>query len=132
MYTYCLYINRPVSAIVTNLHKAILGGGNRASMHPQLLQINILFMCAYCIFMSYQSLLIEMQLLSLAALPSACGLPLYESSGECVETCPSGQTGVGNATTLTGTCQQCEYQNCRIIFSCSLCTVATTPPFVLS
>ena len=41
--------------------------------------------------------------------PSACGLPLYESSGVCVETCPSGQTGVGNVTTLTGTCQQCEY-----------------------
>ena len=41
--------------------------------------------------------------------PTACGLPLYESSGECVETCPNGQTGVGDATTLTGTCQQCEY-----------------------
>ena len=39
----------------------------------------------------------------------ACGLPLYESAGQCVETCPSGQVGTGDEDTLTGTCEPCEY-----------------------
>ncbi|CAI8037844.1 Neurogenic locus notch homolog protein 1 [Geodia barretti] len=34
----------------------------------------------------------------------SCGLPLYESAGHCVETCPDGQFGNGSITTLTGTC----------------------------
>ena len=40
---------------------------------------------------------------------SACSLPLYESSGRCVETCPNGEFGNGNEASLTGVCQQCEY-----------------------
>ena len=39
---------------------------------------------------------------------TACGLPLYESDGRCVETCPDGQFGNGSTTTLTGTCDPCK------------------------
>ena len=53
---------------------------------------------------------------------TACGLPLYESSGRCVETCPNGEFGNGNETSLTGVCQQCE---------CVEFTV-NVPPFVLT
>ena len=40
----------------------------------------------------------------------ACGLPLFESSGQCVETCPPMYIGTGNETTLTGTCEPCKFQ----------------------
>ena len=41
---------------------------------------------------------------------SACGLPRYESAGECVETCPDDQFGNGT----TGACETCE----SFIFLC--------------
>ena len=46
---------------------------------------------------------------------SASGLPLYGSSGQCVETCPNGQFGSGSVDTLTGICEQSEYRYRRSI-----------------
>jgi hypothetical protein len=58
---------------------------------------------------------------------SACGLPLYESAGRCVETCPDGQFGNGSTTTLTGTCDPCESIQYTLIFQVHFSSIFPVP-----